>query len=121
VSGTIYKRGKNWTIGYTVDGVQKIEATGSNNKRVAQKILDIRLAEIIEGRFRLLKSNAPRLEKFSQEFLDTIHVEKTKKRYTSSVVNLRMHFGDADSRTSTRSASMNSRKCGLQMGFAPQL
>jgi integrase len=95
VNGTIYKRGKNWTIGYTVDGKQKLEATGTSNKRVAQKILNLRVAEIIEGRFRLPTSNAPRLEQFSQEFLNSIRHENTKKRYTSSVVNLRAHFGNA--------------------------
>jgi integrase len=95
VTGTIYKRGKNWTIGYTVDGQQKLEATGTSNKRVAQKILNLRLAEIIEGRFRLPKSNAPRLQEFSREFLDSVRHKNTKKRYTSSVVNLRAHFGDA--------------------------
>jgi integrase len=95
VSGTIYRRGKNWTIGYMVDGEQKIEATGTSNKRVAQKILDIRLAEIIEGRFRLPKSNPPKLKQFSDEFLDSIPHQNTRKRYASSVANLRTHFGDA--------------------------
>jgi len=90
----MYKRGKNWTIGYTVDGKQKLEATGTSNKRVAQSILNLRLAEIIEGRFRLPKSNAPRFEQFSQEFLDSIRHGNTKKRYSSSVVGLRLHFGD---------------------------
>jgi hypothetical protein len=83
VTGTMYKRGKNWTIGYTVDGKQKLEATGTSNKRVAQSILNLRLAEIIEGRFRLPKTNAPRLEQFSQEFLDSIRHGNTKKRYSS--------------------------------------
>jgi len=95
VSGTIYKRGKNWTIGYTVDGEQRLEPTGTSNKRLAQKILDIRLAAIVEGRFRLPKSNPPQLKQFSGEFLDSIRHQNTRKRYASSVANLRAHFGDA--------------------------
>jgi integrase len=55
----------------------------------------MRLAEIIEGRFRLPKTNPPRLEQFSKEFLDSIRHQNTRKRYASSVANLRMHFGDA--------------------------
>jgi integrase len=42
----------------------------------------------------LPKSNAPRLEQFSQEFLGSIRLQKTKKRYTSSVKNLLAQFGD---------------------------
>ena len=80
---------------YLIDGKQKIEATGTSNKRLAQKILDLRLAEIIEGRFRLPKSNPPRLEQFSDEFLDSIPHLNTRKRYASSMGNLRAHFGDA--------------------------
>jgi integrase len=78
-----------------VDGKQKIEATGTSNKRVAQKILEIRLAEIIEGRFGLPKSNAPRLEQFSNGFLTSIRHQNTKKRYSSSVASIRTQLGDA--------------------------
>ena len=91
----MYKRGQNWTIGYTVNGRQILEATGTSNKRVARKILDLRLAEIIEGRFRLPRSSAPQLQEFSQKFLDSIRHEKTKQRFTSSVANLIEHFGDS--------------------------
>jgi integrase len=94
VSGTIYRRGKNWTIGYMVDGKQKIEATGTSNKRVAQKILNKRIGEIVEGRFQLPNSNPPRLKEFGQEFLISIRHQNTKKRYASSVANLSAHFGD---------------------------
>ena len=46
-----------WWIAYMVGGKQHCESTGTSNKRVAQKILDIRRAEIAEGRFSsLLKS-----------------------------------------------------------------
>jgi integrase len=90
----MYRRGKNWTIGYTVNRKQILEATGTSNKRLAQKILDLRLAEIIEGRFRLPKSNPPGLKPFSQEFLDSVRHTNTRKRYASSVANLREHFGD---------------------------
>jgi integrase len=78
-----------------VEGRQDCESTGTSNKRLAQKILDKRLAEIIEGRFRLPKSNPPRLKQFGEEFLDSIRHQNTRKRYASSTANLRAHFGDA--------------------------
>ena len=81
-------------MAYVVGKIQRCESTGSTNKRVAQKILNLKITEIIEGRYQLPKSNPPRLEQFSQEFLDSIRHQNTKKRYTSSVVNLRAHFGD---------------------------
>ena len=87
-------KAKIWWMAYVVDGRQRCESSGTTNKRVAQKILNMRLAEIIEGRFRLPKTNPPRLEQFSEEFLDSIRHQNTRKRYASSVANLRAHFGD---------------------------
>ena len=81
-------------MAYVVDGRQRCESSGTTNKRVAQKILNMRLAEIIEGRFRLPKTNPPKLEQFSEEFLGSVRHQNTKKRYASSVANLRAHFGD---------------------------
>jgi integrase len=93
--GSVYRRGKIWWMAYMVDGRQRCESSGTTNKRVAQKILNMRLAEIIEGRFRLPKTNPPELEQFSEEFLDSIRHQNTRKRYASSVSNLQAHFGDA--------------------------
>jgi integrase len=90
----LYKRGKIWWMSYILEGKQVCESTRTRNKRLAQKILDKRKGEIVERRFRLPKSNPPRLEAFSKEFLDSIRHQNTKKRYTSSVVNLRAHFGN---------------------------
>ena len=95
MTGSLYRRGRIWWMGYVVDGEQRCESTGTTNKRIAQKILNLRVAEIIEGRFRLPKSNAPRLKQFSDEFLDSIRHQNTRKRYASSIVNLRAHFGDS--------------------------
>ena len=92
--GSLYRRGKIWWMAYVVDGRQRCESSGITNKRVAQKILNMRLAEIIEGRFRLPKTNPPKLEQFSGEFLGSVRHQNTRKRYASSVANLRAHFGD---------------------------
>jgi integrase len=81
-------------MAYVVDRKQHCESTGTTNKRVAQKILNKRLGEIVEGRFQLPNSNPPRLQEFSQEFLNSIRHQNTKKRYASSVANLSAHFGD---------------------------
>ena len=92
--GSLYPRGKVWWMAYVIAGRQHCESSGTTNKRVAQKILNMRLAEIIEGRFRLPKTNPPKLEQFSEEFLDSVRHQNTRKRYASSVANLRAHFGD---------------------------
>jgi integrase len=39
-------------------------------------------------------SNAPRFEQFCQEFLDSVRHPNTRKRYSSSVGNLKIHFGN---------------------------
>jgi integrase len=84
-------------MAYVVDRKQHCESTATTNKRVAQTILNKRLGEIVEERFQLPNSNPPRLQEFSQEFLNSIHHQInqiTKKRYASSLANLSEHFGD---------------------------
>jgi integrase len=81
-------------MAYYVGAKQHCESALTTNKRLAQKILNIRIAEIIEGRFQLPKSNAPQLEQFCREFLESIRHPNTKKRYATSVANLLAHFGD---------------------------
>jgi len=55
-----------------VGGKQHCESTGTSNKRVAKKILAIRLAAIAEGRFSgLLKSHAPTLKNYLSKYLDS--------------------------------------------------
>jgi len=83
-----------WTMDYVVEGKPRCESTRTTNKKLAEKILNKRLMEIVEGRFGLPKSNAPRLERFSQDFLSSIRYELTRKRYASSLVSLRAHFSD---------------------------
>jgi hypothetical protein len=91
--GSLYRRGKIWWMAYMVDGRQRCESSGTTNKRVAQKILNMRLAEIIEGRFRLPKTNPPKLEQFSEEFLGSVRHQNTKKRYASNDYKRRTNDG----------------------------
>jgi integrase len=89
----LYKRGKTWWMNYTVNGKQHCGSTKTSNKRLARKILERTLADIIEGRFRLPRVNTIQLKDFSKLFLDSIEHANTKKRYASSVANLLLHFG----------------------------
>jgi len=43
----------------------------------------------------LPRSNAPRLEQFCHQFVESVRLENTRKRYCSSVRNLLAHFRDA--------------------------
>jgi integrase len=78
-----------------VAGHQHCESTRTANKKLAQKILDIRRAEIIEGRFPLLKSHPPTLSDYISQHLDSrrdIHAN-TRKRYEVSRKPLEEFFG----------------------------
>jgi hypothetical protein len=67
----LYRRGKIWWMAYMLDGRQHCESTRTSNKRLAKKILDIRRAEIAEGRFPLLlKSKAPALKEYMSQYLE---------------------------------------------------
>jgi integrase len=76
-----------WWMAYMVDGRQHCESTHTSNKRVAQKILAIRLAEIAEGRFPgLLKSHPPTLKDYISKYLESrtdLH-PNTRTRYRGS-------------------------------------
>src|SRR5215469_2232716 len=93
MSGSLYHRGKIWWMAYVVDGRQQCESTGTSNKRLAQKILNLRLAEIIEGRFRLPKSNPPKLKEWAAQFLESIRNSNTKRSYKSCISTLNEFFG----------------------------
>ena len=94
MTGTLYKRGKVWWMGYVVDGRQRCESTAETNRRLAQEKLSIRLAQIAQGQFNLLKKHAPRLGAWSQTFLDSVQHDNTRTRYASSRGNLISFFGE---------------------------
>jgi integrase len=69
----------------------------STNKTLAQKILNLRVAEIIEGRFQLPKSNAPKLKDHISQYLESrtdLH-PNTRTRYGVSRRSLEDFFAAA--------------------------
>src|ERR1700730_10104650 len=93
--GTLYKRlgSRNWMMAVTVNGRQKCKSTHTSNKRLAGKLLSRWETEVFEGRFHLIKTNAPTLEEWGDQFLPSIPHLKTRSRYASSVNNLKARFG----------------------------
>jgi integrase len=93
--GSLYRRGKIWWMAFMVDGRQRSKSTGTSSKRLAQKILGIRLAEIHEGRFPgLLKSHPPTLKDYISKYLESrteLH-PNTLKRYEVSRRCLEKYF-----------------------------
>jgi len=75
-----------WWMNFVVNGKQICESTGTVDKRLAKKILAVRRAQSIEGRFPLLKSHAPTLKDYLSTYLDSrtdLH-PNTMKRYKGS-------------------------------------
>ena len=100
----LYKRGSVWWISYMKDGRQKCETTGTNNKRLARKILDMRRAEIVEGRHvNLVKSHVPGLKDFCSQYIESRAdlQPNTRNRYKSSSKNLIKFFESAPLSTIT--------------------
>jgi integrase len=62
---------------------------------MAQKLLDLRKGESLEGRLRLVKSNPPTLKAWSEQFLDSIQHANTKRTYKSCIHTLNESFGAA--------------------------
>jgi integrase len=94
--GSLYKRlrSKYWWIAYTVNGRQHCESTHTTNARLAQKLLAVREAAVLEGRFNLPKSNPPRFRGWAKECIAAVQHPNTRRRYTSSMNNLLPYFGD---------------------------
>lgn len=66
----VYRRGKIWYIDYYFEGKRIREAVGTNKKE-AEKALESRLGEIIQGKFSIEKIKpAPFFENFAKEYLE---------------------------------------------------
>jgi integrase len=78
--GTVYLRGKTWTIGYTVDGRRVREAIGASRK-LAEMVLKKRVTEAIEGRWfeKRIVGNIP-FSELAETYLEraTIHLKSAK-------------------------------------------
>lgn len=83
---------KVWWVSYMKDGHQHRESTGSTNKKIAEKLLTLRKAQVFEERWNLPRSRSPRLREAADEFLKSTTHEKTRSRYQSSVNNILRHF-----------------------------
>src|SRR5437870_13720143 len=49
-NGTIYKRGNSWCVGFTVNG-RRVRETVGLNKKVAEKVLSLRMTQVLENRY----------------------------------------------------------------------
>ncbi len=91
--GTI-RKSRVWWMSYMIGKSQRCESTKTTNRRLAERIWTKRITEITEGRFRLPRTHGPGFEEFSKQFLDSIRHPNTSKRYATSIVSLKAHFGD---------------------------
>jgi integrase len=91
----LYRRypGGNWWMSYTADGRQVFESTREKNRKRAQQKLDIRRAEIAQGRFDVLKLS-PKLGEWSEKYLNSIQHANTRRRYACSRVALISFLGE---------------------------
>jgi integrase len=82
-----------WWISYVKNGRQYRESSGSTNKRIAEKLLAVRTAQVFEERWSLPRSKSPRLGTWVEEFLKSVSHDKTRLRYKSSTNNIVSYFG----------------------------
>jgi len=50
MSGTIYRRGQSWCVGFTVNG-RRVRETVGPNKRIAERVLSLRMTQVLENRY----------------------------------------------------------------------
>ena len=85
---------KIWWLTVTVDGSQRFASTGVTNRRMAQQILDVKRAQIAQGRFDLLKKHTPRLREWAEKYLTSVQHANTRRRYSVSKEQLVSFFGE---------------------------
>lgn len=93
--GTLFKKkgSKQWQMGVTANGRQVCKSAHTTNKSRAKKLLAQWETEVFEGRYRLIKSNAPVFGDYADQYLLTVPNIKTRLRYSSSINNLKTRFG----------------------------
>ena len=112
---------KIWWISYTYNRQQIWESSHSTSKRVAERLLAMRQAEVAESRYNLVRTNPPYLEAWSVKYLESISNLNTRKRYHCSHRCLISFFGKAAELSSINVAQINEfkrrrRKDGVKTG-----
>lgn len=111
-----------WWMSFVFNGRQRCESTHTSNKRLAQKILDIRRVEIIEGRFtQLVKSHVPGLKGYISQYLESrtdLH-PNTRTRYAVSRRSLEDFFGAVHLPGITDAQIEEYKKARLHEGTGP--
>ncbi len=80
-------------MSYMKDGQQHRESSGATNKKLAEKLLASRTAQVFEERWSLPRSKSPHLGNWLKEFLESVSHDQTRSRYQSSINNLLNYFG----------------------------
>jgi integrase len=120
-NGTTVKA-RIWWMAYTVNGCHRCESTGTSNKRLAQKVLDTRRTEIIEGRLPgFTRSHAPTLKSYISEYLESrtdLH-PNTRTRYAGSKSFLVDFFGATRLPEITDARIEDYKSARIQRGTGP--
>src|SRR5690348_12693358 len=72
-NGTIYKRGNSWCVGFTANG-RRVRETVGPSKRVAEKVLSLRMTQVLENRYFPPNRALGRIpfNEFSDMYLDRV-------------------------------------------------
>lgn len=93
--GTVYLRGKTWTIGFTLNGQRVREGVGPS-KHLAEMVLRKRMAEVLEGRYfprREAQGQVPFCD-FSNTYLERVtSQQKGQRAERIRVLRWVRHFG----------------------------
>src|SRR5205823_5982019 len=95
-NGVIYRRGKTWTIGFTVNGRRVREAIGPS-KRMAEMVLNKRISDALQGMYFPQKRNLGRMpfREFAEMYLErVVPLMKSIRTERTRVLRWIRHFGN---------------------------
>jgi len=99
--GTLYHRGdsrgknKIWWLNYFKGGRQHRESSGTTNRKLAEKLLTVRTAQVIEERWSLPRSHSPKFGDWVEVFLGSVSPDSTRSRYQASLRHALRQFGES--------------------------
>lgn len=92
---SVYKRGNKWYIDYYLPGGNRVREVAGSSKKLAEKLLAKRKAEILEGKYNVEHPEPIRLEELVEKFFEFAEHDikpSSLERYWVSFRQLESHF-----------------------------
>lgn len=93
---SVYKRADKWYIDYYLPGGKRIREAAGSSKKLAEKLLAKRQAEVLKGKFNVNRKDPVLFSEFAKEFLAFCKASKKKNTHRFHFNNLKSLLKEFD-------------------------